>query len=416
MPPPPVVILAVGQAGYEDLLALELAAAGVPGTGRGPGWVLALLRIERPTSNAEHPTSKSEADSMRHKPEQAERGVSGLRSLGEGGSRALGTDANPGHVLSDLAFAHLVLCEPVEVRGESVNALAQQIADIFMKSLRDERVESAWPCVFTCPTEIVGLGRRVSGVEKAFQEMLKKKLSRVAKLAVAGAPRGAGPARGLFVFFLDFGRALVARQALLGGQRRMADDEAAPSRSFLKVEEAYGVLGREPQPGETVCDLGAAPGGWSYSAARRGARVIAVDNGPLKGGAFGHPQIEHRCEDAFKFKPHDGEVFDWLFCDLLEEPRQVLNHIVGPWLAQRRCRHFVVNLKFGHVDAMALLAELRAPGSPLVAHADSFRVRHLYHDREELTVVGSVNINIEHPTSKSGLANANYQIPTTNDQ
>jgi 23S rRNA (cytidine2498-2'-O)-methyltransferase len=267
--------------------------------------------------------------------------------------------------------------------------------------------------VFTCPAEIVGLGRRISGVEKAFHETLKKKLSRVAKLAVAGTPRGAGPARGLFVFFSDFGRAFVAREALLGGQRRMADDEAAPSRSFLKVEEAYGVLGREPQPGEAVCDLGAAPGGWSYSAAQRGARVVAVDNGPLKGGALGHRQIEHRCEDAFKFnpsfarmhppstapemikasedRPRDGEVFDWLFCDLLEEPHQVLNHIIEPWLARRWCRHFVINLKFGHVDAMALLAELRAPGSPFVTHADSFRVRHLYHDREEFTVVGSVN-------------------------
>ena len=359
----PAVILALGQAGFEDLLALELEGASLLGIERGPGWVLAApLRAERPTSNIQRPMPEAEACSP------------------------------------DLAFAHFILSEPVEVRGESVNALAQQIAGFFMKSLRDERVGAAWPCVFGCPTEITGLGRRISGVEKAFHETLKKKISRVAKLAVAGTPRGAGPARGLFVFFSDFGRAFVAREAWLGGQRRMADDEAAPSRSFLKVEEAYGVLGREPQPGETVCDLGAAPGGWSYSAARRGARVVAVDNGPLKGGALGHPQIEHRCEDAFKFTPGDGEVFDWLFCDLLEEPHQVLNHIVEPWLARRWCRRFVINLKFGHVDAMALLAELRAPGSPFVAHADSFRVRHLYHDREELTVVGSVNV--QRPTSK----------------
>jgi 23S rRNA (cytidine2498-2'-O)-methyltransferase len=446
------VILALGQAGYEDLLALELGGAaaalraqpaplraehptsnfqlptpkseadsiqrkqesvecGVPdaiGTWpaekaqesmeRGPGWVLAPLRVEHPTPNIQYPTSKSE---------QVERGVLGLRSFSEGGPDALGMGANAtaGRVLPDLAFAHLTLIEPGEVRGESVNALAQQIADFFMKSLRDERVESAWPCVFAGPAELVGLGRRVGAVEKAFHEVLKKRFSRVAKLAVAGTPRGAGPARGLFVFFPDFGRAFVAREALLGGQRRMADDEAAPSRSFLKVEEAYGVLGREPQPGETVCDLGAAPGGWSYSAAQRGAQVVAVDNGPLKGGAFGHPQIEHRCEDAFKFQPREGEVFDWLFCDLLEEPHQVLNHIVEPWLARRWCRHFVVNLKFGHVDAMALLAELRAPGSPFVAHAGSFRVRHLYHDREEFTVMGSVNVqrptsNVEHPTPK----------------
>jgi 23S rRNA (cytidine2498-2'-O)-methyltransferase len=356
----PAVILALGQAGFEDLLALELEGASLPAVERGPGWVLAAalrvepatLRAEGPTLNLQHPTPKSEPDSP------------------------------------DLAFAHFILREPVEVRGESVNALAQQLADFFMKSLRAERVEAAWPCVFAGPAEIVGLGRRISGVEKAFHETLKKKLSRVAKLAVAGTPRGAGPARGLFVFFSDFGRGFVAREACLGGQRRMADDEAAPSRSFMKVEEAYGVLGREPQPGETVCDLGAAPGGWSYSAAQRGARVVAVDNGPLKGGALGHPQIEHRCEDAFKFKPLEGEAFDWLFCDLLEEPHQVLNHIVEPWLARRWCRRFVVNLKFGHVDAMALLAELRAPGSPFVAHTDSFRVRHLYHDREEFTVVG----------------------------
>jgi 23S rRNA (cytidine2498-2'-O)-methyltransferase len=406
----PVVILALGQAGFEDLLALELEGAGAALRGehptpniqhptpkaeadsiqrkseqveRGPGWVLVALRGEHPTPNIQHPTSKAEADSIQRKKEQVECGVPG----------ALGTDANETSlcVPLDLAFAHLILCEPVEVRGESVNALAQQIADFFMKSLRDERVESAWPCVFACPAEIVGLGRRVSGVEKAFHETLKKKLSRVAKLAMAGTPRGAGPARGLYVFFSDFGRAFVAREALLGGQRRMADDEAAPSRSFLKVEEAYGVLGRDPQPGETVCDLGAAPGGWSYSAAQRGARVVAVDNGPLKGGALGHRQIEHRCEDAFKFAPKDGEAFDWLFCDLLEEPHQVLNHIVEPWLARRWCRRFVINLKFGHVDAMALLAELRASGSPFVAHAESFRVRHLYHDREELTVVGSLN-------------------------
>ena len=386
------MILALGQAGYEDLLALELEGAGAPGVERGPGWVRAALRAEHPpsprstssglrrtgpTSNIQPPTPKAEADSTQRMQERVERVA--LNAL----EKAVNTGVPP-----ELAFAHLVLREPAEVRGESVNALAQQLAGFFMQSLREERVEAAWPCVFSGPAELVGLGRRISGVEKAFHEILKKKLSRVARLAGPGTPRGAGPARGLFVFFPDFGRAFVAREAVLGGQRRMADDEAAPSRSFLKVEEAYGVLGREPQPGETVCDLGAAPGGWSYSAAQRGARVVAVDNGPLKGGALGHPQIEHRCEDAFKFTPRDGEVFDWLFCDLLEEPHQVLNQIVGPWLARRWCRRFVINLKFGHVDALALLAELRAPGSPLAEHADSFRVRHLYHDREELTVVG----------------------------
>jgi 23S rRNA (cytidine2498-2'-O)-methyltransferase len=135
-------------------------------------------------------------------------------------------------------------------------------------------------------------------------------------------------------------------------------------------------------------DLGAAPGGWSYSAAKRGARVIAVDNGPLKGGALNHPLIEHRLEDAFKFTVAEGQVFDWLFCDLVEEPHHVMQNIVTPWLANGWCRRFVINLKFGHVDALALLREVRAAGSPFVQHATGFRVRHLYHDREEFTVIG----------------------------
>jgi 23S rRNA (cytidine2498-2'-O)-methyltransferase len=296
---------------------------------------------------------------------------------------ALSSDA-----IAGLAFAHLTLVEPVEVRGESVNALAQRVADFFLSSLQGERVEAPWPCVWQGPAETVGLGRRISAVEAAFGELLKKKLSRVAKLAVFELPRGAGSVRGLFVYFTDFGRAWVARAAYAHGQRRMADDDLAPSRSYLKVEEAYLVLGREPGVGERVCDLGAAPGGWSYSAAKRGAQVLAIDNGPLKGGALNHPHIEHRLEDAFKFAPRAGEIFDWLFCDLVEEPHHVVQHLVAPWLARRWCRRFVVNLKFGRVDPIALLRELRAPSSPFVQHAPGTRIHHLYHDREEFTLVG----------------------------
>jgi 23S rRNA (cytidine2498-2'-O)-methyltransferase len=283
------------------------------------------------------------------------------------------------------------LIGPTEVHGDSVNALASQVAEFFFASLRNERVDAAWPNVWLGPAEIVGLGRRISAGEAAFGELLKKKLSRVAKLAIAELPRSpnVGPARGLFVHFVDFRRAFVSREAFVHGPRRMADDPLAPSRSYLKVEEAYVVLGREPKSGETVCDLGAAPGGWSYSAAKRGARVFAVDNGPLKGGALDHPQIEHRREDAFRFSPEAANLprFDWLFCDMLEEPHHVLRDIVEPWLARQWCRRFVVNLKFGRVDPIALLRELAAGGSPRAA---SSKIRHLYHDREEFTVVAAL--------------------------
>lgn len=349
-------MLCLCQFGYESLLERELVLAGLVVAEKGPGWVRASrespAKVMAPT-------------------------VAGL--------------AEPPAVAA-MIFPQLTLLAPRELKGESVNALAAQLADYFFESLRGERIEAPWPCVSQMVPEVVGLGRRASAVEKAFAELLKKKLSRIAKLAVPDLPRGGGAARGLFVFFADFGRIFVSREAWLGGQRRMADDDAAPSRSYLKVEEAYIVLGREPQAGETVVDLGAAPGGWSYSAAKRGATVVAIDNGPLKGGAFGHPLITHRLEDAFKFQPPPGVVYDWLFCDLVEEPHHVMQNIVTPWLAQGWCRHFVINFKFGHVDSLGLLAEVRAPDSPFMRHATNFRIRHLYHDREEFTLVGDTRL------------------------
>jgi 23S rRNA (cytidine2498-2'-O)-methyltransferase len=335
-------VLHTCQAGFETLLARELAELhGVAAAETGPGWV------------------RGETDPR-----------------------------DP----SALAFAHLSLLAPVEVRGDSVNALASRVAEFFLGALRGERIEAAWPSVWLGPAELVGLGRRISAVEAACGEQLKKKLARVARLATADLPRAPalGVVRGLFVFFVDFGRAFVARDAFVHGPRRMADDALAPSRSYLKVEEAYVVLGREPQRGETVCDLGAAPGGWSYSAAKRGAHVFAIDNGPLKGGALDHPQIEHRREDAFRFTPAGAELerCDWLFCDMVEDPHRVLREILVPWCERGWCRSFVVNLKFGRVDPVALLRELRATGAPLARLAPEVRIRHLYHDREEFTLVG----------------------------
>lgn len=298
-------------------------------------------------------------------------------------------NGSPATAVPELCFAHRVYLEPVEIVGEGVNALAGRLCDWFLGALRGERIEGAWPCHWQAPIEIPGLGRRLGAVEAEFGALLRKRLSRVAKLAQPELPRGSGEARGLFVFATDFGRLHAARSVWLGGQRRMADDSAAPSRSYLKTEEAFVVLGREPAAGETVADLGAAPGGWSYSAAKRGARVVAVDNGPLKGGALDNPLIEHRREDAFRFRPVAGERYDWLFCDMVEDPRRVCD-LVAQWTRGRWCRRFVVNLKFGHADALALVDHVRRSSESPLRDCAVARVRHLFHDREEITLVGEL--------------------------
>lgn len=288
------------------------------------------------------------------------------------------------------AFADTELLDARELSGDSVNALAAALVDWYGDQVRGEPVQQAWPCVFAAAGDEPGLVRRAAAVQRVFSGQLRRRLGRIAGLASSARPIGRGPARGLFAVFTAFDHLLVAREAWLGGQRRMADDDLAPSRSYLKVEEAYGMLGRAPVAGETVCDLGAAPGGWSYSAARRGARVTAVDNGPLKGGALDHPLIEHRRSDAFAFRPAVGARFDWLFCDLVEEPHHVLRGLVEPWLAGRWCRRFVIVLKFGRTDPPSLLRELRAAASPFRRHAPCTVIAHLHHNREEFAVTGEL--------------------------
>ncbi len=97
----------------------------------------------------------------------------------------------------------------------------------------------------------------------------------------------------LHLFFLD------SSQVYLGisypnnsspdpmGIRRLKFPAEAPSRSTLKLDEAFlTFLNKRQQerylePGSTAVDLGAAPGGWTWQLVKRHFRVISVDNGPM---------------------------------------------------------------------------------------------------------------------------------------
>ncbi len=291
---------------------------------------------------------------------------------------------------AELCFTHLRLSHATAIDAASVNALAAQLTDLFMEDIRGVALPEGWPVIFRFADGITGLGQRVKAVEKEFRNRLKKRMAKLERTASGELPRGCGESTGLFVFFTAFDRCYMSIAAGSGGQRRMADDPAAPSRSYLKTEEAFAAMGREPLPGETAVDLGAAPGGWSYSVAKRGAHVVAIDNGPMKGGAHEHPLIEHRRDDAFKFMPAEGETFDWLLCDLVEEPHHVMR-LIEHWLEGRHCHRFVINLKFGRANALKLLDEVLDTGGRIAPRCSELMVRHLFHDRDEFTLMGQVS-------------------------
>lgn len=322
--------------------------------------------------------------------------IHGLQEGGIGHVQRMG----PGYVFSeaegegaawlgDLAFAHLTWLDPLEIPEGSVNAMATDLLERLQAEFRPLRIDAPWYFDARVRQDRDGLARRAASVRQALAQKLKVKMGRVARLGTQALSPGPGLHRGWGLFFEDFAQVFASSRLYFGGQRRMADDPAAPSRSYLKVEEAYQVLAYGPKEGETVADLGAAPGGWSYSAARRGARVDAVDNGPLKAGAAEHPLIRHLQEDGFRFGPGgEGPAYDWLFCDMVEDPYRILR-LLGQWVEAKWCRRFVVNLKFGRTDPVTLLREIRQFRVGPLRDWPAFRVRHLFHDREELTLIGA---------------------------
>lgn len=151
---------------------------------------------------------------------------------------------------------------------------------------------------------------------------------------------------------------------------------APPNRAYLKLWEAFTLLGVQPGNGQLCLDLGASPGGWSWVLHEIGARVIAVDKAPLDDRIARLPRLEFRRESAFALDPQSMPQLDWLCSDVVCYPQRLLA-LVKRWLDSGRAKRFVCTIKFqGATDHEAARAFAAIPGS---------RLMHLSHNKHELT-------------------------------
>lgn len=184
------------------------------------------------------------------------------------------------------------------------------------------------------------------------------------------------------------------RSPFLMGIPRLKFPAEAPSRSTLKLEEA--ILTFIPQAEEkkrftdsmTGVDLGACPGGWTYQLVKRGVFVYAVDHGKMAASLHETGRIEHCAEDGFKFQPPKRKTIDWLVCDMVEQPIRI-SKLIAKWLINGWCRETIFNLKLPmkkrYQEVQLCLNYL---GDELAKNGFRFSIqaKHLYHDREEITV------------------------------
>jgi len=201
----------------------------------------------------------------------------------------------------------------------------------------------------------------------------------------------------LHLFFLDSSRLWIATSEANEasqwpmGIARMRMPREAPSRSTLKLAEAFDALLTEDERKTTLraglkaVDLGAAPGGWTWQFVHRGILVTAVDNGPMADTVKATGLVEHVRADGFVWKPK--KPVEWMVCDMVEQPSRVAQ-LVADWVAAGRCRRSIFNLKLPMKKRHEEIERARALIHKRLSVSGrewTLRFKHLYHDREEVT-------------------------------
>lgn len=173
-----------------------------------------------------------------------------------------------------------------------------------------------------------------------------------------------------------------------GGDPRTVLPIEAPSRAYLKLEEALAFGGGTIGPNDVVVEAGCAPGGASLAMLRRGARVIGIDPGDVAPvlGTFGD-RFTHLAMPVGavtrEMLPKRATV---LVCDVHLAPAiaiRAMRRLVAMYRASLRL--FVMTLKLNDRriadDIPRLLEQLRALGPR------SLVATQLPANRQEITVV-----------------------------
>jgi 23S rRNA (cytidine2498-2'-O)-methyltransferase len=201
----------------------------------------------------------------------------------------------------------------------------------------------------------------------------------------------------LHLFFLSSDRVFMGISEIANsspfymGIPRLKFSKNAPSRSTLKLEEAFFVFMSQHErekylkQGMTVVDLGASPGGWSYQFVRRDIYVTAIDNGPMDKTLMEAGLINHIKTDGFTYIPKVAS--DWMVCDIVDQPMRIAK-LVGKWIQEGWCRHTIFNLKLPmkkRYDEVKLCEGAIREMLDGTGIGYYLSIKQLYHDREEVT-------------------------------
>lgn len=187
------------------------------------------------------------------------------------------------------------------------------------------------------------------------------------------------------------------------GFQRLKMPKLAPSRSTLKLAEAISTFFNPAQAkslfteGMRAVDLGACPGGWTYQLVQRKLIVEAVDHGEIEPNLMQSGLVEYYPQDGFLYQPQQGNV-DWLVCDMIEQPTRV-SELMLTWLVNGQANAAIFNLKLPMNKRFKVVQPILTHLSEVLTQRFEqhiLKCKHLYHNRDEVSVLIIVNSQLLH--------------------
>ena len=155
------------------------------------------------------------------------------------------------------------------------------------------------------------------------------------------------------------------------------DKTNPPNRAYLKLWEALTLLEKYPVSGDTVLDLGASPGGWTYVMQSLGATVTAVDKALLDPKISSLPGVQFLKQSAFALDPTTlDQTYDWVLSDIACYPSRAYA-LIMKWIASGKAKQMIFTIKLQGETELSVIEQFKAiPNS---------RIINMYYNKHEAT-------------------------------
>ncbi|OFZ55465.1 MAG: hypothetical protein A2428_09770 [Bdellovibrionales bacterium RIFOXYC1_FULL_54_43] len=204
------------------------------------------------------------------------------------------------------------------------------------------------------------------------------------------------------VWWLGYHRHTPQHSPFPGGIPEIELPPEAPSRAFLKLEEAVLRSGAPLLPGDTAVEIGSAPGGASYALLQKGLNVVGIDPGEMDARVMAAAHFKHiQKVVAAVHRPDLPASVEWLLVDMNVTPNIALfaidrlasrtkDTLLGVLLTIKLNQWKMADQIPSMLEHVKVMGMVRA------------RAVQLFHNRQEILIYGFTRKGLLRKTSRVG--------------